>query len=385
MILVVTAGGFCVAFLLAWGLNWLALIPWRRSNQEHWTERARRLYPVRMAAVWNVWLIPANCILAQVWLFSEAEALWAVTGLCAWIGAILGSYSFDREVFPLLRFPAWLRYVAATWVLRFGVWAVFIGAVAIMPHEFGWHVAALVGGVLLFHLLLQYGLGSWLARRFGLLCPPTERLRSIVADTAQRMTVPFRTVWLLTGPYSFAGVWLTTRELLFSERLMDTHPDEEVAAICAHEMGHLKESKMTLLGRIVGSMVLFPLLLLSPALGTFGPLGLMLIAMVIGVLVVFNRRLARRMEKQADRVALENERETGTYARALERLYQTNQMPAVMPDNRRAHPHLYDRLMAAGVTPDYPRPAAPERLAWPAIVTAALAGMLAVFKMASSF
>jgi hypothetical protein len=39
-------------------------------------------------------------------------------------------------------------------------------------------------------------------------------------------------------------------------------------------------------------------------------------------------------------------------------------MPAGMPGKRQVHPHLYDRLLAAGVTPDYPRPKPPTSLHW---------------------
>jgi hypothetical protein len=36
-------------------------------------------------------------------------------------------------------------------------------------------------------------------------------------------------------------------------------------------------------------------------------------------------------------------------------------MPAVMPTKRLPHPHLYDRMVVAGVTPDFPRPDRPAR------------------------
>jgi hypothetical protein len=49
----------------------------------------------------------------------------------------------------------------------------------------------------------------------------------------------------------------------------------------------------------------------------------------------------------------------------LEKIYQANQLPAVMRGNNMVHPHLYDRMLAAGVTPDYPRPQPPGRMAWP--------------------
>ena len=35
------------------------------------------------------------------------------------------------------------------------------------------------------------------------------------------------------------------------------------------------------------------------------------------------------------------------------KLYQANEMLAVMPKKRMPHPHLYDRMVVAGVTPDF--------------------------------
>ena len=46
---------------------------------------------------------------------------------------------------------------------------------------------------------------------------------------------------------------------------------------------------------------------------------------------------------------------------ALAKLYQANDMPAVMPKKRLPHPHLYDRMVVAGVTPDFPRPDRPAQ------------------------
>jgi hypothetical protein len=39
---------------------------------------------------------------------------------------------------------------------------------------------------------------------------------------------------------------------------------------------------------------------------------------------------------------------------------EVNLAPAVMP-GAQTHPHLYDRLLAAGIQPDFPRPSAPLR------------------------
>jgi hypothetical protein len=51
-------------------------------------------------------------------------------------------------------------------------------------------------------------------------------------------------------------------------------------------------------------------------------------------------------------------------------------MPAVMPTRRTTHPDLYDRLLAAGVEPDFPKPAKPSKISWPATVLSATFGLL---------
>jgi hypothetical protein len=40
----------------------------------------------------------------------------------------------------------------------------------------------------------------------------------------------------------------------------------------------------------------------------------------------------------------------------LARVYEDNLIPAVLPQTGRSHPDLYERLLAAGVQPDFPRP-----------------------------
>ncbi|MBL9172320.1 MAG: hypothetical protein JNL10_02195 [Verrucomicrobiales bacterium] len=41
-------------------------------------------------------------------------------------------------------------------------------------------------------------------------------------------------------------------------------------------------------------------------------------------------------------------------------------------NDHQTHPHLYDRMLAAGVTPDYPRPEKPSRLTLPGWICLAL-------------
>jgi len=166
-----------------------------------------------------------------------------------------------------------------------------------------------------------------------------------------------------------------TGELMFSSRLLDIESDEEISAICAHELAHLMESRGVLAGRIAGSLTLYPVIFLRPA-ATFGPSAVCAIFGLVWLAAIFTRKLSRRMEKRADKIAAENQGEAGVYAHALERLYSDGLIPAVNPKNNKMHPHLYDRMLAAGIQPEYPRPSKPEKMAWSGYVVCIALGVL---------
>ena len=67
------------------------------------------------------------------------------------------------------------------------------------------------------------------------------------------MQVRVRATWELGGMAANALALPVTRELIFTERLLAVCSDEEVAAICAHELAHLTESKAVLAGRLLRS------------------------------------------------------------------------------------------------------------------------------------
>ncbi|MBV8280428.1 MAG: hypothetical protein JO170_34915 [Verrucomicrobia bacterium] len=76
---------------------------------------------------------------------------------------------------------------------------------------------------------------------------------------------------------------------------------------------------------------------------------------------IFLNRRRRQMEVRADVFGSQVHEDKSIYARALAKLYQANETPAVMPRKSMPHPHLYDRLRVAGITPDFPRPGRPAR------------------------
>jgi Zn-dependent protease with chaperone function len=235
-----------------------------------------------------------------------------------------------------------------------------------MPQDFGWQLVLVGGTVIVIQAGLHFGLWIWMLKATGLLvrAKGPEPICDIVWRTSERMQVPYRAIWILRNPLGYAAAFPTTRDLIFSEGLLASHPEGEIAAICAHELAHLSEPRRLVFARVLGAMSLCPLIFIRPMAHAFDFTGIAILLVPMVLAAVFARRLGRKMEVRADAVANQNATEAGVYARALERLYRTNQMPAVMRGKRQIHPHLYDRLLAAGVTPDYPRPKPPATLYW---------------------
>jgi Zn-dependent protease with chaperone function len=367
MFLPVVIGGLGSSFLLSWSLSWFALTPWRRSTGQHWTERARVLYPARVSSGLNVLLIPANVLLAQLFAQPALSACWPFLFFLNFLCAMLGTFPFQREIFPGFTFRLWLRQLCVGFALRFGGLLLCIGCAVMMPSEFGWPVAAIAAVVLLFQL---WQLSRWRTKwmlKLNLLRPADERLQRIVAAISSRMGVPVAGVWRLPIIQAQAYALPTTHELVFSQRLLEVCDDGEVSAICAHELAHLIEPKAVFLRRVAATFAFFPFLFVKPAVcsgNLFAPL--LCVPMLVVALLV--RKLSLRMEKRADKMAAENQIEAGVYGSALEKIYRENLIPAVTSSNRQSHPHLYDRLLAAGITPDFPRPKPAKKYKWSTIV-----------------
>src|SRR5258708_33436297 len=98
-----------LAAVMAFVLNWLALIPWRRVRDRHWTERARAFHPVRIAALANLAFIPALLTLAEVLLWPDKMPPWVLVALVSAFGTIAGTIPMDHEVFPRTRLQELVR------------------------------------------------------------------------------------------------------------------------------------------------------------------------------------------------------------------------------------------------------------------------------------
>jgi Zn-dependent protease with chaperone function len=187
------------------------------------------------------------------------------------------------------------------------------------------------------------------------------------------MSIPFRDVLLVRVSLAQAFAVPDIRTLLITERLLEVSPDDELAAICAHELAHLTESKVARYSRCVRMLTFLPWLFFTPLIHRWGMTGLFALCGVSLATPRVYRMISRKLESRADHMAKGHEGDAGTYARALTRLYEDSLLPAVTP-KRGTHPDLYDRLLAAGVTPDFARPKAAKGMAWNGTVFAMLLG-----------
>jgi Zn-dependent protease with chaperone function len=355
---------FLAACLLMMLANWIGLIPLKRAKNAHWTARSRLLWPVRFTANINVFVIAFLLNQLHWYLFpdSYSSSNWLLDGFAAVLGAILGCYPLDRQIFPELNFKNWWRQTLATWGMRVGIWVVLVAGMLLMPETLGVKMVLIICGYLLIHFLLTWGFLLKYFRLIGFLKPAGQRLQRIVDATSSKIgNVNVRATWEMGGRVANAFAFPVTHELVFCERTLEICSDDEVAAICAHEIAHLKESRFVLITRLLGSLTIFPLLFINPAVHWIGPLGFLLPYIFVLVMLRFTKWFSQKMERRADALAAKEQNDEGVYARALEKLYRENLSPAVNVNNRQTHPHLYDRMVAAGITPDFPRPDRPKR------------------------
>jgi Zn-dependent protease with chaperone function len=364
MFLLSTVLHFSAAWLMAAAANWVGLIRWRRSAAAHWTERARLLFPVRVTAGVNILLIPGILGELHLLFFPELAQWWITDAIASFLGAVLGAYHLEHEMFPQLNVTEWLRHVIVAWGIQFFVFFPAIAAGLLMPVDFDLTALLITTAYLAVHFANQCGMLIRCLRLMGVLKSPSVRLKVIVSDVAARADVAVRATWQFGGIMANAFAFPASRELAFSDRLLAICNDEEISAVCAHEMAHVGEPNVVLAGRLIGSLYLLPFIFITPLLNRFGTEGLIL--PLLGMISIrgFAGWLTRRMERRADRLASTTTTNEGAYAGALEKIYRENQLPAVNASRRRPHPDLYDRMLAAGVKPNYPRPDKPKTMTW---------------------
>ncbi len=356
-----------------------------------WTERARHVHVARLGAAVAVLVLPAVGGVASTAFVGPLSAVpaRAVTFLLAGGGAVAAirlSSVVDRYVHG----PSDEGLVRSA----FGVVISFAPLLALLG--LGWFAPSalnswvmvpwLIAVVIVIHLWLRAAL---LIVRTPLARDADARTSTIVDRAARSLSrevdrvIEFRT----RQPNAFAFPWLNV--LAFTTGLLDELDDDELEAITHHELAHLSESAGLTRLRQAQLYALVPIVATRPLLGTVGIVGPVAALVLFVAMTQIIRRRSVAAEHASDSAAVEAIHRSEVYARALETTYRVGLIPAVL--RRSTHGQLHERLLAAGVEPDFDPPAPPPRwrgvamlLATVAVLTAALLSPWLTYAVAGS-
>lgn len=369
---------FCVALVALAIVDLIARARARRMAGRHWTERAREAWTTRLSfrmvlgACFGMAAIGVGVAQPTPCLPAVAAPLLRIGGL-ALAYAVIAAIRRARPT--LLTTPSFVTpRTVAFWVVMSPHLLALFGF--LLPLDRLDSVAAGVVGGLLLAALVSLRFGWPIALGLGLARDASPRLKEAIARAAERTGVRPRLVVELDPRGGNAWAFPLSGVVAFTRGALDALDDEQLTAVGVHELGHLAEPRRISWARWAVSLVWLPMALMMPLVSTFGTAGLLAAFGPLLVARLLFQRVARRMEVASDSLATDHQGDTGVYATALERLYEHGLLPAVSASRRSVHPDLYDRLLAAGVKPDYPRPAPPGRL--PAVIGLAVVLMAAI-------
>jgi STE24 endopeptidase len=302
----------------------------RGSRRLSWAQRFNGLLPVVLLVLYGVdlwagWLGAVRSVTGDLVLIDDLIALAPTFALLLWTWWCW--YPVDRRLRDAMIFrradaglpvhPVWTRgeYLAHQW--RHQVLVLLVPVLLII----GWSESLLwaagrgmVGGTALAVLSPLGGLAVFFAAPLGMrylfdtVSLPAGGIRDRVLEVCRETGVRIRDVllWRTHGGMANAavmGVAAPVRYLMFTDALLEEMPRQQVEAVLAHELGHVRHRHIPALvlnaiGWLSGLMAAAGLLAATvPAPGWAEPT--LMIAAVAAWLLVFGWA-SRRVERQAD-------------------------------------------------------------------------------------
>lgn len=205
---------------------------------------------------------------------------------------------------------------------------------------------------------ISTGIAYETARALGMVLPARPAVRRAVERARRELPTNIRGVDELTWLMPNALALPLLGRVGFTQAAANALDEDALYAIALHELAHLSEPKRLAWVRPFFALALLPIGTATLLLGSGFELVLLALVPFSVLLLVLGLRLTRRLEHAADARAAEH---SIVYANALEALHRAAGIPAVM-SKRTTHPSLYDRMLAAGAAPSYPRPEPPRML-----------------------
>ena len=340
--------------------TWLGLRLTRPPPLEgHWTVRARHTWAARRGGSLAFLVAALFAMLVVPMLAGSHGAPWAlrvpVLLAAAWWPARELARRRDYELSAPS--PSLKAFKAGRRALLLALYGhvVALFALAIVALFLPWW-ASLLGIALgvAASLAFSHGAGVDLAARLGWAHAADPELVALVRSRpgGDKVTA----VHVLEVHHANALALPLAGRLAVTRGLLDHLDEAGLAGILDHELGHLAEPPGVVRARVAMLLSLCPLVAIGPLTLAFGAPAFFGLLVAVFLVLRLGRRLRTRMEERADAHAHEDD--PATYARALEALHRVNGIPAVL--SRPPHPDLYDRMVAAGVEPDWPRPEKPD-------------------------
>lgn len=332
------------------------------GEEEHWTQRARRVWGRRV--LWS----QLHWVLALVGMFFGAA--W-IGPFSAWnkryfVGCVLvvlytvmllGAYGIEAAVHEKkLSFRDYVRGRVAGLLLLHSVFVWAVANAILMPSAWTWTTLGLAIASLGVLFWLLRGGNFVLVRMLGLAQAADTELQNACDRAAEDVGTESVPAWICDGVGLNAFAMPAVPGISFT-RMAQALPFDETRAIARHEHGHLLETaRQRLLRRLpLGILVLCAFFAPLSEFGFVVWLQLVLISVV--AVFFFGARLIK-LEEEADEHAHGGEQDE-SYARALERIHSHNMIPAVIAGQNKSHPDLFYRMQKAGVEPDFAKPAPP--------------------------
>jgi len=359
-----------------------------KNSDGHWAERARCLFLFKAVRIYSLSLLPViyaiggnlyphSILPIPRWTFCS------LIFLATFVSTNWAIWRFGRR-YQLKAESFWQR-MRKTWAhaLLYILYILFAITAVALQDQWNWRCAIVLIAGLVVYFWLQFDgvlrFGRWL----GFFRPAEPELSEMVREVAHHWQRPAPSAWLYFLGSANAFAMPFARAILVTEKARALFSPDEMKAVLAHELAHLHEDKITRLVRLFTPLLYIPLMKVLLVFLENPERGLPLLALcpvIMGGFRFLSRR-RRRMEVRADVFGSLVYEDKSIYARALAKLYQANEMPTVMPKKRMPHPHLYDRMVVARVTPDFPRPDRPARWgSWLGVLIVAvnLAGFLSI-------
>ncbi|MCP5022529.1 MAG: M48 family metalloprotease [bacterium] len=388
---------FILSFLASRALRSVILERFRKAEREgqelHWSKRASLLWPARRTANRMVLLctLLSSFTGASLWGPLLPLPLWVppiLIGLAGFLGAALALGHIEELAMgkPLRTLVLLRNFIEGQLILK-PTALISLTTYGLMFKYHGTTGAIILAvGVILGVLTLQ-GYLWWPFKWVGTILAAPASLQTKVNELADSLGRPHPRTFVLRSRFVNAMAFPHANTIMVTGPLLQALSQDAQASVLLHELGHLVENRKV---RILRSMANYSILAL-PGLVPFGrAYGYGLALFIAALVLLFGRRVRQRSsgwEQDADKVALQYEENTGSYARALEGLHRFNMVPAVLGIKNPSHPDLYDRMIAAGVEPDFPIPAMPAPASRKGNLTMAffaIVVLLSVFKASAS-